>query len=134
MTSADTERFVRAFIRKEKRDRWLTLLGSEKGRARLTRTFDHDYDFDPRWAEHLESEDSAGAVLKRLRNAGAGTTCDLLSADRDLDGVKMNLEEALERVVWSGFGTYIVCIPDRLVYFESEDKGQRFLLRQTETV
>ncbi|MGV3615469.1 MAG: hypothetical protein ACO1SV_09070 [Fimbriimonas sp.] len=51
MNPEELERFVRAFVVKEKRARWLSLFASAKGHKKLVRTFDHGYDFDSRWAE-----------------------------------------------------------------------------------
>lgn len=126
----EIEGFVRAFIHKERRDRWRTLLRSAKGRRKLVHTFDHGLDFDPRWAERVEPMPAATDLARRLRKAGAGEEVYLLSSDWELDGQTLGLEEALGRVIGSGFGTYVVCVPDRLAYFESEEVGERYLLRR----
>lgn len=42
----------------------------------------------------------------------------------------MNLAEALDLVFMSGYGTYVVCVPDRLAYFESEERDSRYLLQR----
>lgn len=131
MNPEELERFVRAFVVKEKRGRWLSLLASEKGRAKLAGTFCHSYDFDFRFAEAFDPKASLPDILKRLRQEGGGSTGMLLSSDRDLDGRTMNTRQALEAIHASGFGSYLVFDPDHLAYFESEEEGQRFLLKRS---
>jgi hypothetical protein len=108
----------------------MVLLSSEKGRKKLGDSLHHSYDFDPRWAEYVGDRKTAGDIAALLRAAGAGPTCYCISSERDLDGETVPLENALERVVQSGFGHYLVCIPDRLAYFESEDRDERYILRR----
>lgn len=121
--------FAKAFIHPARRGRWLTLLGSKKGRDRLLADLDHGYDFDPKLAEPLGPCDHR-AVLQALRKAGAWRLCLVLSSNALIDGQTMELEEAVEAVVAQDFGTYLICDPERLAFFESEDKGQRYLLRR----
>jgi hypothetical protein len=130
MNPEELERFVRAFVIKEKRGRWLSLLASEKGRAKLVGTFYHHYDFDPRFAEPFDPKAGPDEIVRRLKKEGAGTTGMLLSSESDLDGRTMNTRQAVETMYASGSGTYLVFDPERLAYFESEDEGQRFLLKR----
>lgn len=130
MDPEQLERFVRAFVVKEKRGRWLTLLASEKGRKKLVGTFYHHYEFDFRFAEQFDPKASPRDILDRLRKEGAGTTGMLLSSDCDLDGRTMNTRQAVEAMYASGSGTYLVFDPDHLAYFESEDEGERYLLKR----
>lgn len=123
----ELEGFIQAFIRRDKRDRWRTLLSTLKGRHKLVRTLDHGFDFDPRWAERLEPGVTVEEIAKLLAPAREGY---LISSNWELDGRTMEIIEALENVVEGDFGTIIVCIPDRLAYFESEERYQHYLLRK----
>lgn len=130
MTPEDLERFVRAFIEKPKRDRWLTLLNSAKGRKKLTYSFHHSYEFDERWSTFVGDVHSAVEIASRLRKLGAGPTAYLLSSDWDLDGQTLPLDEALGEILNSDSGHYLICIPDRLAFFESEDRDERYVLHR----
>lgn len=131
MTAEDLERFVRAFIDKSKRDRWLTLLNSPKGRKKLTYSFHHSYEFDERWSRYVGDLHSVEEIASRLRKLGAVPTAYLLSSDRGLDGQTKPLEEALSEILNSDSGHYLICIPDQLAFFESEDRDERYILHRS---
>jgi hypothetical protein len=130
MIDEGLDRFVGAFIARDRKERWRTLLNSPNGRKRFVRTFAHGYDFDPRWATNLGSTTTVESILELLRSKGAGKTCLALSEDSSLDGAVLPLDEAVEAVLWRGFGTYLICDPERLAYFESEDVGGHYLLER----
>ena len=118
-----------AFIAPERRDRYLTLLASTKGRVKLRARLAHLRDLDDRYARLVPPSDQhPGAIAALLRAAGAPATCYLLSEAAALDGREMQLEDALEEVVGGGLGTFVSCLPGRLAYFEGEDPGARYVL------
>ncbi|HKW08769.1 MAG TPA: hypothetical protein VJO33_00230 [Gemmatimonadaceae bacterium] len=120
---------VNAFVASPKKERFLTLLGTKKGRPKLRQTLAHFQDLDPRYAQRLGSDlRTTDAIVALLEQRGAPAICYLLSEDPDLDGCELPLEEAVERVHGRGMGTFISCIPGRLAYFESEGMGERYLL------
>jgi hypothetical protein len=130
MIDDSLDRFIDAFILRERKERWRILLGSPKGRKRLVRTFAHGYDFDPRWATKLGPIATVDSILALLKSKGAGTTCFVLSEDSSIDGAIFLLDEAIQAVLHAGFGTYLICDPGRLAYFESEDVGGNYLLER----
>ncbi len=75
-------------------------------------------------AEQQDAETIA-ALLKRL---GAPDCCYVVAADKHLDGQMHDLIEALDEVVGFLGGTVISCVPGRLLYFEGEDRGERYVL------
>ena len=118
---------IEAFVVKGRRERCLTLLASERGRAKLRKTLAHFQHLDPRYARRLSPAEQ-NRIGDVLRGAGAPATCYVLSEETDLDGQVMELDEALEGIVGRGMGTFISCIPGRLAYFEGEEPGERYLL------
>ena len=128
MTSKDLERCIDAFILRERKSRWRILLDSPKGRKRLVATFAHSYDFDPRWAIHLGTTATAESVVAQLRAEGAGAAVHVLCEHCGYDGQTMPLQDAVREFFGQGFGTYLVCDPSHLAYFESEDVGGHYLL------
>jgi hypothetical protein len=40
----------------------------------------------------------------------------------------MLLSEALREVVGRGMGTFVLCVPGKLGYYEGEDAGERYIL------
>ena len=125
------EQFARSFIVPEKRNRYLELLGSEKGRKKLQSELCHCRDLDQRFARLLISEDQTATSVERiLRSKGAPEECYLFSAEGHFDGREISLSDALFEVVDSNSGTFISCIPGKLGYFEFENIGERYILEK----
>jgi hypothetical protein len=118
-----------AFVVRNKRDRILWLLGTEKGRTKLREQLPHFSDWDPHTIMPIQpSEQTPSRIAHRLRAEGAPSDVYLLSAEPQLDGRRMLLEEALTNVVGAAPGTVIFCIPAKLGYFEGENQGDRHIL------
>jgi len=120
-----------AFVVPERRDRYLGLLASARGRAKLRDALAHFRDLDARCARPVAPADQAPARLAALlRSRGAPATCHVLAEDAALDGRSLPLAEALAAVVGRGMGAFLSCVPGRLGYYEGEDAGQRYILER----
>ena len=127
--SEDAAASLAAFIAPERRERFLALLGSARGRAKLRAALAHFRDLDPACVRAVPaSEHTPAAIGALLRAGGAPEGCYALSEDAELDGRELPLEEALARVVGGGSSTLLSCIPGRLAYYEGEEAGERFVL------
>jgi hypothetical protein len=125
------ETSIRAFAAPDRMDRYLTLLRSSRGRAKLRSTLAHSFELDVRYATRVPSADATPlAVEQLLRSLGAPDTCHCLSESTELDGRDLPLAQALTAVIGHGMGTLISCIPGVLGYFEGEDAGERYVLRR----
>jgi hypothetical protein len=125
------EQFARCFIVPQKRARYLALLGSKRGRAKLLNGFNHCHDLDPRFAREIPSgQQSADSIEALLRRNGASDTCYVMSDNRDIDGKEMSLPDALSATVGMDCGTLISCIPGKLGYFELEAFDGRYILQR----
>jgi hypothetical protein len=124
---------IKAFVSRDKHERFLTFLSKAKSRKKLTQELAHFRWFDPRfatgipwkvdpklglWQRHVQGIEN---VHRLLKSKGAGKTCWALSADAALDGKELELESVLERVFDSDTGTILSCIPGRLGLFSGED-------------
>jgi|SRR5215213_4854407 len=122
------EEFARAFIVPGKQERYLSMLQSLKGRARLLAQFPHCKDLNMKYATLVPAgQQNARAIAKLLANKGAPELCHVISADGDIDNRELPLANALEQTVGMNMGTFISCIPGKLGYFEFEDIGQRYI-------
>jgi hypothetical protein len=65
------------------------------------------------------------------KKKGASSTCYVISQKSDFDGKQMLLEKALDELEGSGFGTIICCIPSKLLYWEGESPGMRYVIEKT---
>jgi hypothetical protein len=89
----------------------------------------HFADLDPRFARPIAAaEQTPEAIARLLTHEGAPAVCYCLSEDRTLDERELPLRDALHRVVGAGMGTFLSCVPGRLAYFESEERGARYIL------
>ena len=123
---------IDAFVSPARRDRYLALLTSSKGRAKLRGKLAHFRDLDRRYVFRIAaSEHTVEAISDLLRSKGAPATCYALSESVELDDRELELSAALEAVVGRGIGTFLSCIPGQLGYFEGEESGDRYLLWRT---
>jgi len=123
--------FVRNFIVFAKRDRYLSLLESRKGRRKLLDGLNHPRDLDGRRRSHLmPSAQTIGQIEALLKKKDAPERCYVISSSQNMDGLEMSLREALDQTVGQGRGTVISCIPGKLAYFEGEEPNERYLLER----
>jgi hypothetical protein len=135
MQSADHEAAViRAFIQRDKQERFLGFLTNPKNRRKFTESLSHFRWFDRRfaaplrwkvdqdpkltqWGKHVSGIEN---IYRLLKSKGAGLTCWAMSEDSEIDGRELDLREALEHVSGRQIGTILSCVPGKLAYFESE--------------
>jgi hypothetical protein len=112
------EALLQAFVVPRKRQRYLALLKTKRGREKILSALDHFQDLDPSYCRKLDAPvEHSADLLQLLRNLGAPAMCYLMSADRELDGREMALAEVIPIVVERGQGTFVSCIPGELAYF-----------------
>ena len=123
------EQFVRAFVVPEKKERYLSLLQSERGRSKLVAGFHHCRDLDSRFAKLIPSDrQSAQSIEESLKKSGAPGVCYVMSDNPKIDGKEMNLTDALLEIVGMDAGALVSCTPCKLAYFEMEGLSERYLL------
>ena len=120
---------IAAFLVRPRRPRCIEFLANPRKRRKFLDSLYHFADFDPRVVVPLpHSAHTTAGVLRELRARGAGRTCTVVSVHEELDGKTLDLAETLDRVVADRDGTIVVCIPDRLAWFEGEPPSYRFIL------
>jgi hypothetical protein len=123
---------IRSFISRQKRERYLRFVGSPATRTKFTHALAHFRDIDPRCKFPIPpSKQNPKEIQRILAAKGAFGFCYLITEHPNLDGKELPLAEALEKVVGSGMGTILSCIPGRLAFMETED--ERFILEKNRT-
>lgn len=113
---------MRAFSSKAKRARVDEMFSNRKHREKFVRSLAHFTDFDSRYIVPTPPVSQTPAAIEALLlSRGAPGQCHVLSEWELWDGTEMPLTEALKKVVGSGMGTLLCCVPARLAFFESED-------------
>jgi len=125
------EALIRTFFVRNRRERLLSLLSSQKRRKEALALLSHLRDLDPRFARRLESAQQSPEIIAQvLRKKGAPSVCHVISEHHSLDGRIMLLTQALESIVGSGIGTLLSCIPGQLAYYEGEEPSERYILEK----
>lgn len=123
------EATIRAFVVRQRRERFLELLSHPKRRRDITRTLAHPNPawFDSRYIKPVPALNNQG-LAKLLRAKGAPATCWVISESGEFDAREMVLLSALEEVVGRDMGAILCCVPGKLAFVESEDG--RFILEK----
>jgi hypothetical protein len=122
---------IENFIQQPKQSRWLELMQSDQGRKKLRSTLAHLADFDPAAIVPISPDQQHPPLIHRLlTESGAPGMCSLISENADWDGLEMDLNIALKKIVGYGFGTIVNCVPGELAYFEGEGPKHRFILKK----
>ena len=117
--------FVKAFIVKDKQERYLQLLASPKRRREILDRFNHNLDFDPKQAALVPKELRTTEKLAHLLKArGTGATCHIIADSLDADGQDLPLREALAEVLAHDFGSVLCCLSGRLAFYKAESIEQ----------
>jgi hypothetical protein len=126
------EAIIKAFVQRDKQERFLSFIASAKNRRKFTRELPNFPWFDKRfatlipwkvdpalslWGRHLQGIEN---VSRLIHSKGAGKTCWVVSNSPSIDGKEMDLDNALESVVVSDWGTILSCVPGKLAYFKGE--------------
>ena len=119
------ETFVKTFIARERRDRWLSFLASEKKRRKLLQRLAHvrEDDLDPRFVYDKESppkdvSSQVQQVLAQWRRANPEQLCHVIAYGGE-EREMMNLAEAESNYDLT-CGVIIIIIPNNLAYYHPE--------------
>lgn len=120
---------IRAFVVRRKQARYLGCVSNWKTRTRLTHELAHFCGIDSTCKRAIPpSRQNPGDIARILIAKSSPGICYLISEHPDWDGKEFPLLEAVNRLVGSGVGTIMSCIPGRLAFIETED--ERFVLER----
>ncbi len=120
---------INGFVLPGRRERYLALLKTQRGRDRLRNRLPHFRDFDPRVVIPISSSLQRSAdIYSALKQRGAPDECYVWSSSSKCDGRMLNLRDAVSSIVGWEPGTILLCIPDHLGYYEGEDQNERSIL------
>lgn len=120
---------VSAFVNRRKRDRYREMLSNPRLRHKFTSQLAHFVDFDPEYRSPIPSNKLfVDNIARELQKRQSPSIVFAISEDPVLDQKEILLVEALSRIVGSGMGTVLSCIPGSLAFVETED--ERFILER----
>ena len=98
--NAHEEQFAKHFIVKQKRQRYLDLLSTGKGRPKAIAELDHFRDLEESHASLIPpNKQTVDQIYSMLLVKGATKTCYVISTNPEIDAREMPLEDALEESV-----------------------------------
>jgi len=116
---------IKKFIIKSKQDRYLAFISKEKTRGKFLDKLAH---FSAELKEFDEIENNEyEEIRQRIKPLKNIRDCYIMSENRDIDGRRMEIEEALTETIGYGFGTLIVFGNAEVVYYEGEGKNDRWI-------
>ena len=117
------ELIVKNFVIKRIQYRMNYELTSVKKRTDALSRLCHNYDivFIKEYMVELSKPNSEYIdIVNTLKSYGAKDNCYSISFNEDIDGQYLPLKFALEKAVGFRMPSIISCIPNKLIYFESE--------------
>jgi hypothetical protein len=121
------EQTIKAFMLKERRERYLSFLSNNKRRKEVLDRLNHCKDFDERFMQWLPSN---ADIVDILLKAGSPSEVYVIS-DSKMDGKIMPLSDAIHETAMTGSGTIVSCIPGKLAYYYDEFGERRGLLKKS---
>jgi hypothetical protein len=123
--------FVSAFVIAKKRQRYLTLLGNPKHRAKILGRLSGGHDIDYSLAQPVPIACGTESLTGVLKGMGAGPTCYVIADASEMDGKTLPLGDALWKTSVHGFGVVLSCLPGRLCFYKPESPTSGFILERS---
>jgi hypothetical protein len=119
------EIFIKTFIQKELRSRWLTRLASDRTRIKQLNRLAHTFidDLDRRYVYEkdklpIEVSQSVQKLLSEWKKSNPAELCHVVSAcDKDGEAMSLNTADKVDSLT---FGAIIIIIPNKLAYYHTE--------------
>lgn len=127
---------VKNFFNETIQDRLIYELCSEKKRINALSRLCHNYDelFIQKYTVNItKTYSDYTEIINLLKSYGAKNDCYAISWNQAIDGQYLPLKAALENTAGLGMPSIISCLPDKLLYFESEREygsPARFILKK----
>jgi len=123
--------FTKAFIRSEKRARFIQSLADPKKRKEALERMSHAIPCMTEFATEVSGpQDFPDELEKLLKSKGAGPTCHVIADGLKADGRELPLREALNLICLHEYGAILSCIPGRLAYYKPESPAPGVILER----
>lgn len=119
----------KAFIIKQRQDRYINLVATDKGRKKLRTYIAHFEDIESKHSTSLHSLKTDLELVDLLKSHGAPSKCYIIAENSKYDMKTLPLNDAIKQLFNSGIAFFLSCIPGKLAYYESENSSQRLLLK-----
>jgi hypothetical protein len=121
---------IKAFVSKERQERYLSLISTEKGRKKFRTYLPHFKDLNTQYCSPSPLSYSHLQLYNFLNELGASDICYVICESKKYDMTSLPLIDALKQLFNSGLAFFLSCTPGKLAYYEGEDSSQRFILNR----
>jgi len=118
----------KAFVIKQRQDRYVNLVATDKGRKKLRSYIAHFEDIEGKHATPLRALQTSQELIDLLKSKRAPSTCYIIAENSQYDMKTLPLNDAINQLFNSGIAFFLSCIPGKLAYYESENSSERLLL------
>jgi hypothetical protein len=119
--------FVKNFIVREKRERWLYLLGGTKGRRKILDALNHSLDVDRKLAKEISGEEEIRLKDILLKKSITGK-CHVIADTSRLDGKTIDISAGVEAIILAEFGMVLVFEGAKTALYKPEAPATIMLL------
>lgn len=121
---------IKNFVIKERQERYLNLIATEKGRKKFRTYIAHFKDLNSKYCIPITSFNSYSELHDSLKSSGAPDICYVIAENSKYDMNALPIMDAARQLFSSGMAYFLSCIPGKLAYYEGEDANQRFILKR----
>ena len=127
MITNQEQALIEKFVIKQKRDRYLTLLATDKNRKKFTKELYHFNDFNWNLFHEISGNEIVREILtNKIKNKKNISACYIISADTNYDKKEMSVEEAIANVLGIE-GTILIFGNAEIIYYEGEPPKRRYI-------
>jgi hypothetical protein len=116
---------ISKFIISGKSDRYLGFASKNKTREKFTSCLAHFRDLDP--LKFTKTTDDPEVILYELSKKFNFENCYVISENKNIDGKRLCVDQAIKEVVGYGMGTLLVFGSADIVYYEGEEANDRWV-------
>jgi hypothetical protein len=118
----EEEKLIRSFFLPSKVERYVAFVKNPKKRQKFISELAHLSSLNPKFMYSIvPKEHTDSGISALLKKNGASEHCLAISDIKEIDGKKLEIEDAIGTVLGRTFGTFLSCKPGSLAYFENED-------------
>jgi hypothetical protein len=127
MIAQEERTLIKKFVIKDRQERYLSFLAEDKTRHKFTEALYHFRDFNWKLFREVRGTENEGqAIASKVKGNKSISTCLVISANPDYDGMVLTVDEAIEHAIGIE-GTILIFGDAEVVYYEGEAPGNRYI-------
>ncbi|WP_426490849.1 hypothetical protein [Hymenobacter sp. 102] len=121
---------IERFVNKDKRERYIQFVASEKNRAKFIKDLSHWNFLESSLFTPVNGIEEDVVMTTTARNGVANDTCYVISENKQIDGRFLGTKEALAETVGHGLGSILVFGNAEMIFYECETRNIRYISKK----